>query len=151
MGKHMASTTAFIVDGVSRAPADVEKTLQGSIDAADATAAATATFHKATAAEREATKAGDALYRGMRGYLVNQYKLQPDVLADFGIELTNRQVPDASTVAEAVAKRADTRAARHTMGKRQKAAVKGTSAPKGATPAASATPAAPQAAPPKGS
>ena len=59
---------------------------------------------------------------------MNEYALQPYVLADFGTEVASRQAPAASTVAEAVTKRADTRAARHTMGKRQKAAVKGTPA-----------------------
>ncbi|MGH7438077.1 MAG: hypothetical protein ACRENE_20535 [Polyangiaceae bacterium] len=131
--KHLASASAIVISGASYTPAAIEKVFQGSIDAADATATATATFHKATAAERDANKSSDALYRGMRTYLTNQYALQPDVLADFGIEIATRQAPDATTVAAAVAKRADTRAARHTMGKRQKAAVTGTSAAKGTT------------------
>jgi hypothetical protein len=135
--KLLASTAAITVNGVSYAPAAVEKVLQGSIDAADATEAASAAFHKATAAERAANKAGDAMYLGLKTYLKNQYALDPDKLADFGIEVATRQAPDATTVAKAVAKRADTRTARHTMGKRQKAAVKGTSASKGTTPAAS--------------
>jgi hypothetical protein len=146
--KRLAGATAILIKSVSYTPAAAVKVLQGSIDAADATAAAAATFHKATAAEREANAAGDALYLGLKTYLTNQYALQPEVLADFGIEIANRQAPDATTVAEAVAKRADTRAARHTMGKRQKAAVKGTSEPKGTTPAAPASPASPAAATP---
>ncbi len=131
--KRMAGASAIVVSGVSYTPAAIEKVFQTSIDAADATAAATATFHKATAAERDANKSSDALYRGMRTYLSNLYALQPEVLADFGIEIANRQTPDATTVAAAVAKRADTRVARQTLGKRQKAAVKGTSAAKGTT------------------
>jgi hypothetical protein len=142
MQKHFAGAAAFVLKSVSYPPATIVKVLQGSIDGADATATAAATFHKATATEREANKVGDALYLGLKTYLTNQYALQPDVLADFGIEIANRQSPDATTVAEAVAKRADTRAVRHTMGKRQKAAVKGTSESKGTTPAAPASPAA---------
>jgi hypothetical protein len=147
--KHLASASAIVVSGVSYTPAAVEKVFQGAIDAADATAAVTAAFHKAAAAERDANKSSGALYRGMKTYLTNQYALQPDVLADFGIEIVTRQAPDATTVAAAVVKRADTRAARHTMGKRQKSAVTGTSAAKGTTAApgtanvASTTPAAP--------
>jgi hypothetical protein len=123
--KHLASLSTLVVGGVSYTPAVVVKSLQGSIDAADTTATAAAAFHKATAAERETNATADGLYRGMRGYLVNLYKLQPDVLADFGIAIVNRQAPDASTVANAVVKRADTRVARHTMGKRQKRKVTG--------------------------
>ncbi|MGH7440790.1 MAG: hypothetical protein ACRENE_34300 [Polyangiaceae bacterium] len=143
--KHLGSLSAIVVRGVSYTPAAVVKAMQGSIDAADTTATAAAAFHKATAAERETSSATDGLYRGMRAYLVNLYALQPDVLADFGIELANRQAPDASTVANAVAKRADTRVARHTMGKRQKQKVTGATA--GATTAPAPAPAPAQPAP----
>jgi hypothetical protein len=132
--KHLASATSIIVGGVSYAPVDIEKILQDSIDAAGATSTATAAFHKAVAAEKAANAKGDALYRGLRKYLTNLYGTQPDVLADFGIMLPTKRVPDANTVATAVAKRAATRAARHTMGTRQKQGVKGT-----ATPAAPST------------
>ncbi len=124
--KHLSGTAAIVVDGSSYAPADIVKGLAASIDAADATASATAAFHKATAAEKATNGKGDALYSGLKAFLVTQYKTQPETLADFGISLGSKQVPDASTVATAVEKRAATRTARHTMGKRQKAAVKGT-------------------------
>jgi hypothetical protein len=124
--KHLSGASAIVVDGSSYAPAAIVKSLQGSIDSADATASATAAFHQATAAEKAASTQGDDLYQGLRTYLITQYKTQPDVLADFGITLGNKQVPDASTTATAVVKRAATRAARHTMGKRQKLAVTGT-------------------------
>jgi len=123
--KHYANVPSLVIDGVSYTPAEVEKVLQDSIDAADATAAAAAVFHKAVAAERAANAKGDAVYRGLRSFLINQYKTSPDTLADFGITLPTRQVPDAATVAAAVDKRAATRAARHTQGKRQKAGVTG--------------------------
>jgi hypothetical protein len=123
--KHLANATSIIIGGTSYAPMDIEKILQDPIDARDATATTTAAFHKAVAAEKAANAKGDALYRGLRKYLTNQYETQPDVLADFGIAIVNRQAPDASTVANAVVKRADTRVARHTMGKRQKRKVTG--------------------------
>ncbi len=123
--KHYANAPSLVVDGVSYAPADIEAALQGCVDAADATASAAAAFHKAVATEKTSTAKGDALYRGLRAFLITQYKAQPTVLDDFGITLSTKQVPDASKVAAAVAKRAATRAARHTMGKRQKAGIKG--------------------------
>ncbi|HEY4012967.1 MAG TPA: hypothetical protein VGM06_06500 [Polyangiaceae bacterium] len=66
---------------------------------------------------------------------------QVDVLADFG--LTGRAVrvltPEERVTMTAKAKA--TRAARHTMGKKQKAAIKGTVTPAAAAPAAPASPA----------
>jgi hypothetical protein len=139
--KHYANAPSIVVDGVSYAPAEIERIFQDSIDSADATSSATTAFHKAVEAEKAASTKGDALYRGLRTYLITQYKTQPGVLDDFGIALQQKQVPDTGTAAVAVAKRAATRAARHTMGPRQKQSVKGTVAVTGTgTPAAAAQP-----------
>ena len=124
--KQLASTKAVVLDGVSYAPDDIVKALQGSIDAADATIAVTAQFHKTVDAERAANATADTVYAGLKTYVTSQYKASPDTMADFGITLPSRQVPDAATTATAVEKRQATRVARHTMGKRQKANVKGT-------------------------
>jgi hypothetical protein len=124
--QNLAGTPAVIIGGVSYAPADIEAALQASIDATDATTAATAAFHQAVAAEKAAHAKGDALYRGLSSVLKNQYGSTADTLAQYGISLPpQRQTPSAATAAEAVAKRAATRVARHTMGKRQKAGIKG--------------------------
>jgi hypothetical protein len=117
---------AIIVDGSSYAVADIVKALQGSIDATDATASAAAAFHQAVVAEQAANAKGDGVYQALRAILITQYKSQPGTLGDYGITLVSKQVPAASTVATAVEKRAATRAARHTMGKKQKLAVTGT-------------------------
>jgi hypothetical protein len=124
--KQFASTKTVVLDGVSYAPDDIVKALQGSIDAADATTAVTAQFHKTVDAERAANATADAVYAGLKTYVTSQYKASPDTLAEFGINLPSRQVPDAATAAAAVEKRQATRVARHTMGNRQKANVKGT-------------------------
>jgi hypothetical protein len=138
--KHYPPTSTLVLNGVPLTPADVTKALQASVDAADATAAATASFHKAAALEQAANTTGDATYRSLKQYVMNQFKASPDVLADFGFTLPSRRVPSADTVAGAVEKRAATREARHTMGKRQKAGIKGTVATAPAAPAGSATP-----------
>jgi hypothetical protein len=123
--KHYANAPSIVVDGVSYKPSDVEKVLQDSIDAADATSSAATAFHKAVEAEKAANAKGDVLYRGLRAFLITQFRTNPETLDDFGITLTQKQVPDANTVATAVKKREATRKARSTMGKRQKAAIKG--------------------------
>jgi hypothetical protein len=124
--KHYASSPMVILDGVSLAPDDIVKALQGSIDAADATTAVTALFHKTVDAEQTAHAAADAVYLGLKTLVTSQFKTAPDTMAEFGFTLQPRQVPDAATAAAAVEKRRATRVARHTMGKRQKANVKGT-------------------------
>jgi hypothetical protein len=59
-------------------------------------------------------------------YLKAAYKGSPDVLADFGIQPPKARAPvTIEAKAAAAAKRASTRAARHTMGSQQKKAVKG--------------------------
>jgi hypothetical protein len=123
--KHYANAPSIVVNGVSYKPSDVERVLQDSIDAADATSSTATAFHKAVEAEKAANVKGDVLYRGLRTYLITQFRTNPETLDDFGITLTQKQVPDAKKVATAVEKRAATRKARSTMGKRQKAAIKG--------------------------
>jgi hypothetical protein len=141
--KHFANTPSIVVDGTSYTPADIEGVLQTSIDSSDATTAATAVFHKAVAAEKAAHAKGDSVYRGLRVLLSHQYMAMPDTLADFGVLLPQRQTPNAEAVAGAVAKRAATRVARHTMGKRQKSGIKGQVPATSPTTAPSPTPTTP--------
>jgi hypothetical protein len=58
-------------------------------------------------------------------YVKAAYGNSPDVLADFGIQTKARVPLTVDAKLTAAAKRAATRAARHTMGKRQKNAIKG--------------------------
>jgi hypothetical protein len=67
----------------------------------------------------------------------NQFGNQADVLADFGLALPKARATKLETKVQAVVKGKATRQARHTMGKKQKASVKGT--PNG-TPATQPTP-----------
>jgi hypothetical protein len=140
--KHYASAPTMVLDGVTYAQTDIEKALQGSIDAADATTAATALFHKTVDAEQTANASADAVYGGLKTFVTSQFKTSPDVMADFGFTPPSRQVPDAATKAAAAEKRSATRVARHTMGKRQKAKVTGTT-PAATAPAAAAPPPSP--------
>src|SRR5258708_10378882 len=125
-GTKQNSGPTIVFEGGSYAAAGIEKVLQSSIDAANATATATAAFHQAIVTERAANAKGDGVYQTLRAILIAQYKSQPAALAEYGIQLVNKQVPDASKVATAVRKRAATRAPRHPMGNRQKEALEGT-------------------------
>jgi len=142
--KHLP-TTSVTLSGVVYTPAQLETSLQTLVDLNTALEAARATARTKAAAQ----KAQSPPLRGQMSAFVAYVKVTfgntPDVLADFG--LTPRKAPTPLTVeqkAEATAKRAATRAARHTMGKLQKKAVKGTittivtQPPAGAAPAGTA-------------
>ncbi len=112
----LGSTKAVVLDGVSYAPDDIVKALQGSIDAADATIAITAQFHKAVDAERAATATADAVYAGLKTYVTSQFKASPDTMAEFGISSPFSGRPlTRPMAAAAVEKRHATRVARRTM------------------------------------
>jgi hypothetical protein len=65
------------------------------------------------------------VFRALRAFVINLFKGQTNVLADFGITVIARQVPTVDTKAAAALKAKATRAARGTGGKRQKAKIKG--------------------------
>jgi hypothetical protein len=123
--KHFGSTQTIVLDGSPTTPKDVIATLRAAIDAIDAAAAAEKAFHDATAAQHAAIAKGNAVLVALRPLVKNQLGSAEGILGDFGFQAPKRQVPDEVTKAAAVAKRAATRAARHTMGQRQKAKVKG--------------------------
>jgi hypothetical protein len=123
--KHFAATQTFVLDGSPTTPKDVIATLQAAIDAVDKAATAEKAFHDATAAQHAAIAKGNAVLKALKMLVHNQLGGAEGVLGDFGFQAPKRKTPDEATKAAAVAKRAATRAARHTMGKRAKAKVKG--------------------------
>jgi hypothetical protein len=123
--KHFASTPTLALDGSPTTPKDVIAALQAAIDAVDAAAAAEKVFHDVTAAQHAAIAKGNAVLKALKMLVHNQLGSAEGALGDFGFQAPKRKTPDEATKAAAVAKRAATRAARHTMGKRQKAKVKG--------------------------
>jgi len=123
---HYATLPNIVLGGVTYVLNDLLRILQDPIDLVSPTSAAKAAYHAAVAAEKSAVAKANAVYQELRTRVLSDFKAQPQTLADFGMTLTNKQVPDAQTVAEAVQKRDATRKARHTMGKRQKAKIKGT-------------------------
>jgi hypothetical protein len=123
--KHFASAPTIALGGTPTPPNDAIAALQGSIDAVDAASASAHAFHVAVAAQHAAIAKGSGLLTDLKTLVKSQLGSSEGVLGDFGFTSPNRQTPDQATKAAAVAKRAATRAARHTMGKRQKLAVKG--------------------------
>jgi hypothetical protein len=123
--KHFASTPTIVLDGTPTAPTDVIAALQGANDAIDRAAAAEKAFHDAVTAKNAAIAKGNAFVGALKSLVKSQIGSSHGVLGDFGFSPPTRQTPDEATKAAAVTKRAATRTARHTMGKRQKAPIKG--------------------------
>jgi hypothetical protein len=125
--KHEATLTSFLVGGTSFKTSDVITVLRARIAAANAAQSTRATWQtavKANAGERASTK---TLVSGVKQQLLVMFAGSIDTLAEFGLKPRKAPAPltpEKKVVAAAKAKA--TRAARHTMGTKQKASVKGT-------------------------
>jgi hypothetical protein len=120
--KHLGG--AVILEGVTYAPSALAKLFQRGIDVADATDSAKKTWHVAVATEQEETQNIWLLQQALRSHVTAVYGAKSVEFADFGFATKAKPV-DVATKVEAVKKSAATRAARHTMGKRQKEKVRG--------------------------
>jgi hypothetical protein len=124
--KHFSSTASLTFGGATSTPAQVESLLQTIIDLRAAVEAAKADATAKVAAE-EAERATHDGQMAAYVKLVKATFTAPDVLADFGLKPKKAPTPPSNEKqAEAIAKRAATRAARHTMGSKAKKKVKGT-------------------------
>ena len=132
--KHFASTTTVVVRGTSYSPDELAKVLEDLANVYQAVFDAKSKAHDAILTARAASKGAGLIARAFRGLVYASFKDAGD-LADFG--LTPRKTRAPATVEQlqvAAEKRRATRAARHTLGKRQKAAIKGVVPPPTVTP-----------------
>jgi hypothetical protein len=141
MGKHGAAITTILIGGASQTPAEIVATLQARIDSANVVLTSRATWQNAVVTDKAGRAKSKPYVSGLKNALLVAFAGQVDVLADFG--LTGRIVrvltPEERVTAAAKAKA--TRTARHTMGKKQKAAIKGTVTPAPPAPVVPASPA----------
>jgi hypothetical protein len=125
--KYLATETSIPIDGVARTPADIKQQLQAMVVAADATQAARAAWVSASSAERAMHEGTTGLLGFLRTFVLLKFGgAAQATLADFGFAPSKRTAPTTETKTEAVQKAQATRAARHTMGPKQKAKIKGT-------------------------
>jgi hypothetical protein len=123
--KHFKSTTQLTLLGDSFTPAELAAKLQSIVTLRSDVEAAKATTQAKLAIETANMPALSALMSATATYVKAAYGNSPDVLADFGIQTKVRVPLTVEAKVAAAAKRAATRAARHTMGKQQKKAIKG--------------------------
>jgi hypothetical protein len=137
--KHLATTT-LTLGGTPYTATALVSLIQGRITAVTATIASQATWKAAVKAEAEAKLESDAAVGGLRKTI---YAMFTDVaqLADFGLAPHKKPVLTPAERVAMVAKAKATRAARHTMGSKQKAGITGSSPGAGSSPVAPAAPA----------
>jgi hypothetical protein len=124
---HMSTISSLTVDGVSFTPAQIEAFLQELIDLRTAVDDAKSATKAKIVNEEAQAPALRSRMAALVAIVKGSFASSPDVLADFGLKPKKAATPlTIGQMADAAAKRAATRAARHTMGPKQKQRVKGT-------------------------
>ncbi len=126
IGKHMTNVASVTLLGATMTPAEVAKSLETFAALRSDAEAAKANATTKVAAENAHAPALRALMDAFMAVVKAAYGTQADVLADFGLPPKRARTPlTAEQQALSNAKRKATRAARHTQGRKQKAAIKG--------------------------
>ena len=123
--KHLSNVTNVTLAGSSYTPAQITTKLQQVASLRSDVDAAKATTKAKLAAEKAQMPALRTFMSALVSYVKAGYGSAPDVLADFGIHPKTRAPLTVEAKAAASAKRASTRAARNTMGSKQKLDVMG--------------------------
>ncbi len=126
LNKHATTIPSIMIGGASVTTKDIVATLQSRVDSAKAAASTRATWLTAVQADRAERDKTKTYVSGLRQALLVAFVGQVDTLADFGLTPRKPRVVSPEEKVAAAAKAKATRAARHTMGKKQKAAIKGT-------------------------
>jgi hypothetical protein len=124
--KHIAKADHLVIDGEKFGAAEISSLLQGRIDTAVTVTAAHAAWRAAALEGQKSEVTTRKTVSAIRQTLLIMFASKPDVLKDFG--LSPRRATRALTAVETVQKTEKakaTRKARHTLGPRQKAKVKG--------------------------
>ena len=123
--KHMSGLTSFSVGSQTMAVADIVKVFQDRVTTAQAAQAAHAQVTAAVKADRDKRAQTKSFATSFKRIVRGMFAESPDTLADFGLKPLKAGERTVATKATAIAKTKATRAARHTMGSKQKEAIKG--------------------------
>jgi hypothetical protein len=137
--------------GLQYTAAALIQLFQGQIDAVSGVSATKGTWLNAIQKEKDLRVKVASIVTGLKAYVLQAFPGNTEALADFGFAAKKKATPKTAEQKAVIALKAKaTRAARHTMGSKQKLAVTGTvPATVPATPApAVPPPAAPPAVPP---
>ena len=139
--KHASTIASLVIGGTSYPTTAIIANLQARLATANAALSTRATWQSAVKADIDERAKTKTFVSGLRQALLVAFAGSIDALADFGLKPRKQRAPRTpQQKAAATAKAKATRAARHTMGTVQKAAIKGTVSP---TAPATAAPTAP--------
>ena len=125
--KHFSTVSSLAFGNGSFTPAQIEAFLQTLIDLRTAVEQAQSVAKAKIVAEAAQAPALRSQMAAYVAYVKATFGASPDVLADFGLKPKKARAPlTIAQLTAAAAKRAATRAARHTMGPKKKLSVKGT-------------------------
>jgi hypothetical protein len=125
VNKHLSTVTSVTIAGQSLTPAQIVQSLQTLIDLRTAVLGAQASAKAKVSAETTQSPPLRAFMQALTAYVRASFLNSPEKLADFGLQTKARAPLTTEALVAANAKRASTRAARHTMGSQQRKAVKG--------------------------
>ncbi len=145
--KDLQNVTSMPIGGEAYTPASLEAFIQSRIDAANKVATTKAAWLDAVKEYDALDPKVTAVVSGLKVYVLNAFGKASPLLADFGFAAPKVTVMTPERKAQAVAKRAATRAARGTQGPVAKLAVTGETVKLAALQAAAAQNAPPTAAP----
>jgi len=137
--KHLSKVTIHI-GGKAFTTKEIVNVLQARIDATNASSEARAAWHAKVSEEQAQHAATKQVVDGLRQVLLVMFGSAIGTLNDFGLAPRTRREPDALTKFKRAEKAKATRAARHTMGKRQKLSIEG-EVPETSPPTTAAAPA----------
>jgi hypothetical protein len=140
LNKHASVLTSLVISGTALQTTDIIQKLQALVTTAQAVDTTRAAWRSAVAADKTDRDQQQTFIAGVQKAVRVAFGNRVDTLADFGLPQPKARTPLTPEQKQAAAAKAKaTRAARHTMGAKQKAAITGemvatTPAPGGANP-----------------
>jgi|CZKU01.1.fsa_nt_gi hypothetical protein len=129
LNKHEAALPAVAIAGASVKTTAIITTLQSRIDSAKAVLSTRATWQAAVQSDGDLRDKTKTFVAALKQAILVAFAGQIDVLADFGLTPRKVRVLTPAEKLAAATKAKATRAARHTMGSKQKAAITGAVTP----------------------
>jgi hypothetical protein len=127
--KNLQNVPTLPLGGRVFTPTSLIAFFQSRIDAANAISSAKAQWLDNVQKYGVLDESGNVVARGLRQYVMNAFGVASPLLADFGFAPPKQTLQTLEQKAVAIARRAATRLARHTLGKKAKLAIKGAAEP----------------------
>ncbi len=126
--QHLSQVASLPVGSATYTPAEIVQIFKDRVASSQAATAAAAHHPAAVKADTQKPAQTATAARAFRRMVQSMFSESPDTLATFGLTAPKVATKTVATKSSAVAKSKATRAARHTMGPKQKAAIHGTPA-----------------------